>query len=76
MNVAELRELEGLIEAIQKAEDRVAKIQATLADPGLYQGDGESASAVRLDLEQAESEASRLTVRWEELEDSKAAGDV
>jgi ATP-binding cassette subfamily F protein uup len=74
LNAAELRELESLIEAIQKAEDRVVKIQATLADPGLYQGDSESASAVRLDLEQAESEAVRLNARWEELEESKTAG--
>ncbi|MFP6656418.1 MAG: ATP-binding cassette domain-containing protein, partial [Myxococcota bacterium] len=72
---AELRELELLIEAIEEAEGRVTEIQATLADPGLYQRDGEGAAAVRLDLEQAESEASRLTARWEELEERKAAAD-
>ncbi len=73
LNASELRELDGLFEAIEAAEAHVASIQSTLADPALYQGAGEGAAALRHDLEQAEADAARLTIRWEELEERKAA---
>ncbi len=73
---AERRELDGLFEAIESAEARVAEIQARLADPGIYQGPGEDIAALRAELERAESEAARLTARWEELEERKAAWEM
>ena len=46
-----------------------------MADPALYEKRGESVSLLRGDLERAEAEAARLTSRWEELEERKAATD-
>ena len=76
LNASESRELDGLFEAIEQAEERVASIQASLADPALYQAAGEGVSALRDDLERAEAEAARLTTRWEELEERKALADT
>ena len=69
---AERLELEGLFEKIEAAEARVAELQARLADPELYRGTGEDVAGLRMALERAESEALRLTTRWEELEECKA----
>jgi ATP-binding cassette subfamily F protein uup len=76
LNASEIRELDGLFEAIEEAEARVASIHSTLADPALYQGAREGVAAMRHDLEQAEAEAARLTIRWEELEERKAAAEA
>ena len=73
LSASELRELDGLFEGIEEAEARVASVQSKLADPALYQGAGEGIAALRSDLERAEAESVRLTARWEELEERKAA---
>ncbi len=70
---AERRELDGLFEAIEAADARVAELQLRLADPEIYRGSGEGMAALRDDLETAEAEAARLTARWEELEERQAA---
>ena len=70
---AERRELDGMMDAIEQAEGRVAALQAKLADPETYQGEGDSVAALRTELEAAEAEAQRLTARWEELEEIAAA---
>ena len=69
----EVRELDGLFEAIEGAEARVVEIQTALADPELYQRAGEGAATLRNELEQAEAKALALTTRGEELEERKAA---
>ncbi len=73
LSPAERRELDGLVDAIDAAETRVAEMHRRLADPESYQGDGEDVARLRNDLAVAEVEAVRLTSRWEELESRKAA---
>jgi ATP-binding cassette subfamily F protein uup len=72
LSASELRELDGLFDAIEAAEVRVVEIQSLLADPEIYQGAGERAASLRDDLEVAEAEAFQLTARWEELEERKS----
>jgi len=69
----ERRELAGLFESIETAEQVVADLQARLADPETYQRPREEVATIQRDLEAAESEAARLTERWEELEARSAA---
>jgi ATP-binding cassette subfamily F protein uup len=57
-----------MLDAIAEAEERVAVIQARLADPATYQGDGAAVAALRAELGEAETRVARLTARWEELE--------
>jgi len=73
LNRAEREELAGLFEAIEAAEARISEIQARLADPEIYRGSGEDATAARVDLEEAEAIAAKLTARWEDLEERQAA---
>jgi ATP-binding cassette subfamily F protein uup len=68
----EERELEGIMDAIGAAEDRVAAIEAELAKPETFTDDGTKARALTADLERARAEAERLTARWEELEAKKS----
>ncbi len=70
---AERRELDGMMESIEAAEAEVERVQAKLADPDTYQGDGDEVAALRAELEAAESEVLRLTERWEALEAIAAA---
>lgn len=72
---AERRELDGMMEGIEAAEAEVERVQTKLADPELYQGDGERVAALRSELEAAEAEVLRLTERWEELEAVAEAAD-
>ncbi len=72
LSFAEQRELDGMLDAIAAAEAKVEALQARLADPGTYQGDGGAVAALRAELEAAEAEVARLTSRWEALE-SRAA---
>lgn len=65
---AERRELDGMMEIIETAEEHVTEIQNRLADPEIYQGDGGVVTALREELEKAEAKALALTERWEELE--------
>jgi ATP-binding cassette subfamily F protein uup len=69
---AEERELEGIMDAIGAAEDRVASIEVDLANPETFTDDGTKARALTADLDRARAEADRLTARWEELEAKKA----
>ena len=72
---AEQRELEGMMDAIEGAEERVTGVQNELADPENYKGDGDAVNTLRQALETAEADAARLTERWEELERLQAAYD-
>ena len=72
---AEQLELDGLFEEIEAAEARVAELQVQLADPEIYRGPGGAVAAIRSDLQASEAEAARLTARWEDLEERKAASE-
>jgi ATP-binding cassette subfamily F protein uup len=65
---AEQRELGGLPDAIEKAEQRVAELGQTLADPKTYAAGGKEVATVTAQLDQAKAEVDKLTLRWEELE--------
>jgi ATP-binding cassette subfamily F protein uup len=69
----EKRELDGLFESIEAAEERVGEVQAKLGAPETYQLPREEIVAIEAELEGAEAEALRLTERWEALEARKAA---
>ena len=75
LSFAEQRELDGMLDAIAGAEERVESLQVRLADPATYQGESGEAAAIRAELARAEAEVARLTARWEALE-SRAAQTV
>ena len=76
----ELKSIEGSIEA---AERRVAGLEAALADPATYQGDGQqdgrsvadSVARLSAELDAARAEAEQLMTRWEELETKREADE-
>jgi ATP-binding cassette subfamily F protein uup len=65
---AERIALEGIVDAVDKAEKRVAQIEALLADPSLYAKRGHEVSALQARLEVARASAAELAARWEALE--------
>ncbi|HEX2672434.1 MAG TPA: ABC-F family ATP-binding cassette domain-containing protein [Polyangiaceae bacterium] len=64
----EQRELSGLPDAIEQAEQRVAELGQALADPKTYAAGGKEIARVTAELEKAKADVERLTLRWEELE--------
>jgi len=68
----EQRELGGLPDAIEKAEQRVAQLGQVLADPKTYAAGGKEIASVTAQLDQAKAEVDKLTQRWEELELKRA----
>ncbi|HEX3773004.1 MAG TPA: ABC-F family ATP-binding cassette domain-containing protein [Polyangiaceae bacterium] len=68
LNNAEQRELGGLPDAIEAAENQVRALTETLADPATYAGGGKDVARITAELEAAKAEVERLSVRWEELE--------
>ncbi len=70
-------ELDGIMERIAEAEERVSELETKLANPTLYQGGGGAGEAASLvsDLDAARESAATLMARWEELETKKAAED-
>jgi ATP-binding cassette subfamily F protein 3 len=59
----ELRKVE---KSWEKAENRVAELQATLADPEIYE-DSDRVTELARQHDQAKDEAAKLSSRWEEL---------
>lgn len=72
LTYAERIELEGIVDAIDRAEKEVAHIEARLGDPELYAKRGAEVSAWQSRLEAARSQAATLLVRWEALEAKKS----
>jgi len=72
LSFSEQRELDGMLDAVAGAEARIEALQARLADPATYQGEGGAVAAIRDELALAEADLERLTARWEALE-SRAA---
>ncbi|MDF2692414.1 MAG: ATPase component of transporter [Labilithrix sp.] len=71
----EQRELDGIMDKIDAAEQSAAAIEAELGDPALYAvgADPTKAAAVQARLDAARAEVTKLTTRWEELEAKKAS---
>jgi ATP-binding cassette subfamily F protein uup len=63
----ERRELDGIVERVDAAEQLVATLEAELADPTLYALRGAELPQLLSRLEVARGEAARLMARWEEL---------
>lgn len=74
LTYAEQKELDGILDRIEKAEEQVSSFEAELADPSLYATRGGEVPAMLEQLEKARTEAKRLTERWEELETKRSAG--
>jgi ATP-binding cassette subfamily F protein uup len=68
LTYAERIELDGLMDAISRAEADAAAVEAELADPSFYATHADRAAARVDDLSRAKAEVSRLIARWEELE--------
>jgi ATP-binding cassette subfamily F protein uup len=70
---AEQKELDGLLDRIDAAEQSVAGLEQSLSDPALYATRGGEVPALTADLERAKTEVARLTSRWEDLEGRRDA---
>ncbi len=70
----EQRELDGIMDKIDEAEQAAAAIEAELGDPALYAAgaDPSKAAAVQARLDEARAKVAKLTARWEDLESKKA----
>jgi len=75
LTYAERLELDGLLDRIGEAEERVAELQARLADPDLYASRGHEVGALQRELSDARTQAETLTERWEALERKKEEGE-
>jgi len=73
LSYAERTELDGILPRIEEAEQRVEKLEKTLADPAVYATRGAEVSKLLATLETAKQEVARLTARWEELETKREA---
>lgn len=71
LTYGERLELEGIMDAIERAEAAVAEVEALLADPKLYAQRGHEVAGLQARLANARTEAATLVARWEELEAKK-----
>jgi ATP-binding cassette subfamily F protein uup len=71
LTYAERIELEGIVDAIEKAEKQVGEIEALLENPMLYAKRGQEVAALQARLAAARAEAAVLVARWEGLEAKK-----
>ncbi len=71
LTFAEKKELEGMMELIATAEEKLAALDAKLADPTLYAARGSEVAPLRAEHETAAREVSALYSRWESLEARK-----
>ncbi len=69
----EKRELASIEEVIQRAETRVAELEATITAPGFYEQPHTETRPVLADLEEARSEVEALYERWQFLEEKRDA---
>ncbi len=71
----EQRELDGILDKIDQAEQTAAAIEAELGDAALYAAGADPAkvAATQARLDEARAVAAKLTARWEELEAKRAS---
>ncbi len=72
LSFTEARELEGLLDSIEDAEQTVAALTARLSDPATYARGGTAVSELRTTLNNAKADTERLMARWEELENKRS----
>ena len=72
LSFSERRELDGLLDSVAEAEERVRSLEGELADPETYRRRGEEVAGLQANLEAANQEVARLLSRWEELEEKNA----
>jgi ATP-binding cassette subfamily F protein uup len=73
LTYGERLELEGIVDRIGEAEERVGELEEKLADPSIYEGGGDEASSLVADHEAAKADLDALMARWEALELKKEA---
>jgi ATP-binding cassette subfamily F protein uup len=73
LSFKEARELEAIEDTIATAEARVATLEATLSDPGVFKDRPTEVQALIGELDTARTEVERLFARWQELDALKAA---
>jgi ATP-binding cassette subfamily F protein uup len=71
LSYAERGELETIVDAIDAAEKKVARVEGLLSDPLLYASQGERVAGLRAELDAARAELAMLVARWEGLETKK-----
>jgi len=69
LSYKEKRELEGMEEAIMKAEARKAEVESRLADPALYAAGNDEVQRVTAQFREASEQVDALYARWAELEE-------
>lgn len=72
LSFSERKELDGLMDGISAAEDRVGALERDLADPELYATQASKVAGVAAALDKAKAEVVRLMERWESLEARRA----
>ncbi len=72
LSFGEKKELDGLLDRIGEAEQRVASVQNALADPKLYATRGDEVKTLQAQLASAQNEVQTLSARWETLEARRA----
>ncbi len=65
----EQRELSELPLQIEQLETELAELEATLADPEFYRGDGQEIAEVKTRFETRQAELKKVYTRWETLEE-------
>jgi ATP-binding cassette subfamily F protein uup len=73
LTYAERLELDGILEAVDRAEKRVADVEALLANPSLYVTKSDEVVGLNARLAAARADAAKLAARWEALEAKKSA---
>jgi ATP-binding cassette subfamily F protein uup len=68
LTYAERIELEGILDKIAAAEEKVTAIERELSDPALYATRGQDAKRLQTELDAARADVGALTSRWESLE--------
>ena len=68
LTYAERIELDGIIDRIAAAEQKLSALDATLADPATYKQSADAQRKTQLAADEARAEVARLTARWEALE--------
>ena len=75
LSFKERRELDGLLERIEEAEQRASTLERKLGDPETYKRGGDTVGDIQQSLGEAREEVDTLTARWEELESRSAEAD-
>jgi ATP-binding cassette subfamily F protein uup len=74
LTYAERLELEGLLERVDEAEQKVTALEAEVAAPGFYTQSVAAQQACFGALERARAEATQLAERWADLEERQNPG--